>query len=114
MEIYAKTITLLHRFSLFILLFWQRYCNRNQIIGAGTYAMEIRCAGTMTISNTTATGLGHGAILNCRTDFAIADGGGNGDWITQTPVCPDPYPTPIYVSVESSELEQLSAVSTSK
>ncbi|MEH2420763.1 MAG: glycosyl hydrolase family 28-related protein [Nostoc sp.] len=70
--------------------------NRNQIIGAGTYAMEIRCAGAVTISNTTATGLGHGGILNCRTDFVITDGGGNDSWITQTPVCPDPYPTPIY------------------
>lgn len=70
--------------------------NRNQIIGAGTYAMEIRSAGAVTFSNTTATGLGHGGILNCRTDFVITDGGGNGSWITQTPVCPDPYPTPIY------------------
>lgn len=71
--------------------------NRNQIIGAGTYAMEIRSAGAITISNTTATGLGHGGIFNCRTDFVITDGGGNGSWITQTPVCPDPYPKPIYV-----------------
>lgn len=72
--------------------------NRNQIIGAGTYAMEIRCAGAVTISNTTATGLGHGGILSCQTDFAFTDGGGNGSWITQI-VCPDGYPTPIYAQV---------------
>ncbi|MDF5731974.1 MAG: glycosyl hydrolase family 28-related protein [Rhizonema sp. PD38] len=70
--------------------------NHNQIIGAGTYAMEIRSAGAVTISNTTATDLGHGSILNCRKDFAITDGGGNGNLITQTPVCPEPYPAPIY------------------
>ena len=43
----------------------------NQIISAGTYAMEIRSADAVTIGNTTATDLGHGGILNCRTDFAI-------------------------------------------
>ncbi|MEH2250081.1 hypothetical protein [Nostoc sp.] len=68
--------------------------------------MEIRCAGAVTISNTTATGLGHGGILNCRTDFAITDGGGNGSWISQTPVCPDPYLKTIYVPVATSEPEQ--------
>lgn len=70
--------------------------NRNQIIGAGTYAMEIRSAGAVTISNTTATRLGRGGIFSCRADFVITNGGGNGSWITRTPVCPYPYPTPIY------------------
>lgn len=64
--------------------------------------MEIRSAGAVTIRDTTATGLGHGGILNCRTDFDIAYDGDNGSWITQPPVCPNPYPTPIYAPVASS------------
>ena len=76
--------------------------NRNQIIGAGTYAIEIHSAGAVTISNTAATDLGHGSILNCQTDFVITDAGGNGSWITQTPVCPNPYPKPIYAPVATN------------
>ncbi|MBA3469045.1 MAG: carbohydrate-binding protein [Herpetosiphonaceae bacterium] len=70
--------------------------NRNQIIGAGTYAIEIRAAGSATFNNTTVSGLGRGSIFSCRSDFTIIKGTGNGAWIDAAPVCPAPYPEPIY------------------
>jgi hypothetical protein len=73
--------------------------NRNQIIGAGTYAIEIRAAGSATFNNTTVSGLGRGSIFSCRSDFTIVKGTGNGAWIDAAPVCPNPYPDPIYAPV---------------
>jgi hypothetical protein len=70
--------------------------NRNQIIGAGTYAIEIRAAGSATFNNTTVSGLGRGSIFSCRSDFTIVKGTGNGSWIDAALACPNPYPEPIY------------------
>ncbi|HEY1014537.1 MAG TPA: carbohydrate-binding protein, partial [Herpetosiphonaceae bacterium] len=70
--------------------------NRNQIIGAGTYAVEIRAAGSANFKDTTVSGTGRGSIFSCRTDFTLNNQGGNGSWITDTAQCPSPYPTPIY------------------
>lgn len=70
--------------------------NRNQIIGAGTYGIEVRSSGAVTINNTTATGLGAGGIMSCRTDFIITKGPGNGTWLDGAPLCPGTYPTPVY------------------
>ncbi len=70
--------------------------NRNQIIGAGTYAIEIRSSGSATFNGNTATGLGRGSIFSCRSDFTIIKGTGNSSWIDDPFVCPTPYPEPIY------------------
>jgi len=68
----------------------------NQIVGAGTYAVENRAnGGGVTFINTTATGLGRGGYYTCASGFTITDGGGNTGW-SMTPVCVNPYPTPIY------------------
>ncbi len=76
--------------------------NRNQIIGTGTYGIEIRSAGAVTFNNTTATGLGTGSIFGCRSDFIITKGPGNGSWLDATPVCPSPYPTAVYEPIATS------------
>jgi hypothetical protein len=70
----------------------------NTINGAGTYAVENRAtAGGVTFTNTTATGLGRGSIYSCvGSGFTFGNGGGNGTWITDAPVCVNPYPSPVY------------------
>jgi Malectin domain/Ricin-type beta-trefoil lectin domain/F5/8 type C domain len=73
--------------------------NGNAINGTGTYAVEDRAnSGSVTFTNTTATGMGRGNIFSCvpATSFPMVDGGGNGSWITSPYICIDPYPSPIY------------------
>jgi hypothetical protein len=76
--------------------------NRNQIIGAGTYGIEIRSSGSAMFNNTTATGLGRGSVFGCRNDFTIVKGPGNGSWLDAAAVCPNPYPTPIYAPIATN------------
>jgi hypothetical protein len=74
----------------------------NQIVGAGTYAVENRAnGGGVTFINTTATGLGRGGYFTCASGFTITDGGGN-TGLSFTPICVSPYPTPIYGPVATS------------
>lgn len=74
----------------------------NQIVGAGTYAIENRAnGGGVTFINTTATGLGRGGYFTCASGFTITDGGGN-TGLSFTPICISPYPTPIYGPVATS------------
>lgn len=77
----------------------------NQIIGAGTFAVESRMtSGSVTFINTTATGLGRGGYYKkpfngdvcTASSFGLVDGGGNTGWSIASPVCYFPYPTPIY------------------
>lgn len=69
--------------------------DNNQIVGAGTYAIENRAnGGSVTFTNTTATGLGRGSYFSCASGFTLNMGAGNSGW-NNTAVCPT-YPTPIY------------------
>lgn len=82
--------------------------NNNQIIGAGTYAIESRMtSGSVTISNTSISGLGRGGyyqkpffgnangdICTPPSSFTLVDGGGNEADLT--PTCVLPYPSAIY------------------
>ncbi|NQX67633.1 discoidin domain-containing protein [Paenibacillus alba] len=70
--------------------------NRDQIIGAGTYAIENRAnGGSVTFNNVTATGLGRGSYFGSANGFTIIQGPGNTGW-SATPVLIDPYPSAVY------------------
>jgi hypothetical protein len=67
--------------------------NRDQIIGAGTFAVQIQTKGSATFNNVTASGLGAGGIYSCPDNgFTVIQGPGNSGWNT-APYC-GPWPTP--------------------
>jgi hypothetical protein len=69
----------------------------NEIRGARTYAVENRAvSGSVTFTNTTASELGRGGVLNCNAAFAVGNGGGNGSWITDPPACGDAYGSAVF------------------
>ena len=68
----------------------------NQIVGAGTYAIENRAnGGSATFINNTATGLGRGGYFSCAPGFTPVDGSGNVGF-SLAAVCVNPYPVPVY------------------
>jgi hypothetical protein len=81
--------------------------NRVQIVGAGTYALQIRDTGggIANFTNVTASGIGAPNAVyvgndsntgsNCSTAFQIHDLGGNGSWLSNIG-CPATYPNPVY------------------
>jgi hypothetical protein len=71
--------------------------NRDQIIGAGTFAIESRAnGGSVTFNNVTASKLGRGSFFGSANGLQVIQGPGNSGW-SATPVLYDPYPTPIYL-----------------
>lgn len=73
--------------------------NRNEVIGAGTYAIENRAnTGSVTFNYLSATGLGRGGYLSTGTGMTVVEGTGNTGW-SGTPVFVNPYPTPIYLPI---------------
>ncbi len=87
--------------------------NRVQIVGAGTYALQIRDTGTgiANFSNVTVSGIGAPNAVyvgndsntgsNCTTNFTINDLGGNGAWLRDLG-CPATYPTAVHGPVATN------------
>jgi hypothetical protein len=56
----------------------------NTITNAGTYAFQDQAPGAVTVSGTTATGLGQSGVYDCGSGMTITQGSGNSGWSTTT------------------------------
>jgi hypothetical protein len=68
------------------------------IMGAGTFALQLQTGGSASFTNVVATGIGHSnPMYSCQGAgaFAITQGAGNSGWYTASPYC-GPWPTPVY------------------
>ncbi|MCW2506291.1 MAG: coagulation factor 5/8 type domain protein, partial [Actinomycetia bacterium] len=65
------------------------------IVGAGTYALQVQAASQVTFTNVHASGIAQSTpIHNCvGSGFQITQGAGNSGWYTDTPFC-GPWPAP--------------------
>jgi hypothetical protein len=52
------------------------------ILGAGTFAVQLQSPGAATFAHVVATGLGAGGVYNCASGFTITKGAGNLGWST--------------------------------
>src|SRR5258706_6569059 len=67
----------------------------NNILGAGTYGVQIQTAGSASFTSLTASQLGVGGTYQCGTNFTITQGTGDPRW-ESIPVCPGTWPNPVY------------------
>ncbi len=56
----------------------------NTITNAGTYAFQDQAPGSVSVSGTTATGLGQSGVYDCGSGMTISQGSGNSGWSTTT------------------------------
>jgi hypothetical protein len=71
--------------------------DNNTVNGVGTYVMQEQAAGSIEVSNLTATNVGVSGQMNCAntSDFTITQGTGNSGWSSTT--CGMPAAAPLYV-----------------
>jgi len=75
--------------------------NTKNILGAGTYGVQIQSAGGASFTAVTASLLGVPGIYQCGTSFTITQGAGNSGW-NSSPTCPGSWPNPIYQPILTS------------
>jgi hypothetical protein len=73
------------------------FLNNINIVGAGTYALQVQAASQVSFTNVRASGIAQPKpIHNCvGSGFQITQGAGNSGWYTATPDC-GPWPAPIW------------------
>jgi hypothetical protein len=73
------------------------FLNNINIVGAGTYALQVQAASQVSFTNVRASGIAQPKpIHNCvGSGFQITQGAGNSGWYTATPDC-GPWPEPIW------------------
>jgi hypothetical protein len=81
------------------------------ISGAGTFAFQDQAPGSVSVSSTTATGLGDAGIYDCGSGMTITQGSGNSGW--STTVCGFPASQSLDVSPDILTFEDQGAGTTS-
>ena len=79
--------------------------DNNTVNGVGTYVMQEQAAGSIEVSNLTATNVGVSGQMNCAntSDFTISQGSGNSGWSSST--CGMPAAAPLYVFPTTTTFE---------
>jgi hypothetical protein len=75
----------------------------NTVNGVGTFVFQDQAPGSVTVSNTTATGVGDAGVFTCGSGFTLNNGGGNSGFTTTT--CGMPASSPLWVYPTTTTFE---------